>query len=100
MMKKSIRSLSAVLVFVLLLSCMCLSGLTASAAYVTDGTNFYTAGDVNEDGNINVLDLVAANIGSGNTAAADLDGNGAVEAYDYALIRAMILGTDNSQWTE
>lgn len=106
-MKKSIRILSTVLVFVLVLSCMVFTGLTASAAYVTDGYGFYPAGDLNDDGNINILDLVKAHLYEGSTSdssywsvTADLDGTGDIGAYDYALIRAMILGTDNSQWTE
>ena len=75
-------------------------GVTASAAYVTDGNGFYLAGDANEDGEVNVCDLVKAKIGAGNSVAADLDGNGTVGAYDFALIRAIILGIDNSLWTE
>lgn len=75
-------------------------GLTASAAFVIDSNSFCLAGDANEDGTVNVCDLVKANIGAGNSVAADLDGNGTVGAYDFALIRAIILGIDNSLWTE
>ena len=99
-MKKTFKTLSMVLALVMLLSCTLIGGLTAQAAYVTDGSALYTAGDANTDGNIDVCDLVAANIGAGKTAASDLDGDGTVGAYDFALIRAMILGIDNSQWTE
>jgi hypothetical protein len=74
-------------------------GISASAAYVTDGTRLYEAGDVNDDGTVDVFDLVEASIGKGNTVAADLDGDGTIGAYDCALIRAMILGIDNSLWT-
>ena len=99
-MKKAIKSLAVVLVLAVFVSCLSIAGLTASAAYVTDGDKLYTAGDANADGTIDVCDLVAAHNGIGATAASDLDGNGTVESYDYALIRAMILGIDNSQWTE
>ena len=59
----------------------------------------YTLGDANGDGDIDIFDLVKASI-SADALAADLDGDGTVGAYDHALIRAMILGIDNSQWTE
>lgn len=98
--KPTLKTLSLLLTVVMLLSCFLLTGITASAAYVTDGENFYTAGDVTDNGTIDICDLVAAHIGSGITVAADLDGDGEVGSYDYALIRAMLLGIDNSQWTE
>jgi len=87
----------------LLLVCALLLGVfavTASAAYVTDGNGFYEAGDVNGDKTVDICDLVAAKSGLGTTAAADLDGDGSRGDYDLALIRAMILGIDNSLWTE
>ena len=99
-MKKTLKTLSIVLAFALLLSLTVSTGLTASAAYVTDGNKLYAAGDANGDGSVDIFDLVLASIGEGNTAAVDLDGDGSVGAYDCALIRAMILGIDNSQWTE
>lgn len=91
------RLISLILLCALALT---LFAVPVSAAYVTDGNGLYLAGDANEDGKVDVRDLVKANIGTGNSAAADLDGNGTVEGYDFALIRAMILGIDNSQWTE
>lgn len=99
MMKKTIRLLSVILSVTMLISCICFTGLTASAAYVTDGDKLYLAGDANGDGDIDIFDLVKASI-SADVPAADLDGDGTVGAYDHALIRAMILGIDNSQWTE
>ena len=99
-MKKAIKSLSMVIAISVLLSCLCFTGLTASAAYVTDGTAMYEAGDVNGDGVINVHDLVSAALGKGSLVAADLDGDGTVGTYDLTLVRAEILGIDNSQWTE
>ncbi len=98
-MKKHLKVFSVVCALILVMTCLLVPMSAVSAAYVTDGNGFYTAGDANNDGNIDICDLVAANNGSG-TAAADLDGTGDVGAYDLALIRAMILGIDNSQWTE
>ena len=99
-MMKKIRLLSLILSVALLISCIFASGITASAAYVTDGDKLYTAGDVNGDGEINVLDLVCTALGTGSLAAADLDGNNEFGSYDCALVRAIILGIDKSQWTE
>ncbi len=98
-MRKHLKGFSVICALVLVMTCLFVPVSVASAAYITDGTQIFTAGDVNNDGEINICDLVAANNGDG-TAAADLDGTGDVGAYDYALIRAMILGIDNSQWTE
>ena len=96
-MKKAIKMFAVVLAITVFASCV---GFAVSAAYVTDGENIYSAGDANADGQVDICDLVAAKNGLGTTAASDLDGSGTVESYDYALIRAMILGIDNSQWTE
>ena len=90
------KLVTLLLVCVLLL---CAFTVTASAAYVTDGEQLYIAGDANSDGQIDVCDLVKAKVG-GENPAADLDGDGTVGSYDLALIRAMILGIDNSEWTE
>ena len=98
-MRKHLKGFSAVCALVLVLSCLLVPMSAVSAAYITDGTNFYKAGDLNDDGTIDICDLVKASI-SADAPAADLDGDGTVGAYDYALIRAMILGIDNSQWTE
>ncbi len=95
-----LKTLSLVLTVIMLLSCFLFTGITASAAQVTDGENFYLAGDVDTSGTIDICDLVAAHIGTGNTIAADLDGTGDIGSYDYALIRAILLGIDKSQWTE
>ena len=90
------------LVMLLLVCTFLLSvfAVTASAAYVTDGNGFYEAGDLNGDKMVDICDLVAAKSGLGTTSAADLDGDGSTGDYDLALIRAMILGIDNSLWTE
>ena len=87
-------------ILVLAMCLLMVFAIPASAAYVTDGNALYTAGDTNGDNEVNICDLVGAYVGSGSSAAADLDGDGSLGAYDYALIRAMILGIDNSQWTE
>lgn len=99
-MKKTLKSKALLLALSLVLCCLFVPMTAVSAAMVTDGTNLYEAGDANNDGEVNICDLVAANIGEGKTAASDLDGDGTVGAYDFALVRAIILGIDNSQWTE
>ena len=97
------------LVMLLLVCTFLLSvfAVTASAAYVTDGNGFYEAGDLNGDKKVDICDLVAANrsFGADETSsqwssATDLDGSSEIGSYDLALIRAMILGIDKSQWTE
>ncbi len=93
-----VKKLVTLLLVCLLL--LCAFGFTASAAYVTDGNGFYEAGDLNGDETVDICDLVAAKSGLGTVAAADLDGDGSRGDYDLALIRAMILGIDNSLWTE
>ena len=62
---------------------------------------------VTDDETIDICDLVAANRSFGTvetssqwSPAADLDGSSEIGSYDLALIRAMILGIDKSQWTE
>ncbi len=106
-MRKHLKGFSAVCALVLVLSCLLVPMSAVSAAYITDGTNFYKAGDVNDDGTIDICDLVAANrsFGADETSsqwssATDLDGSSEIGSYDLALIRAMILGIDKSQWTE
>ena len=97
-MKK--QKLFGIVCSLVLLLCLIVPMTVASAAYVTDGDKLYVAGDTMADGTIDVCDLVAAQKGLGATAAADLDGDGTVGSYDLALIRAMILGIDKSEWTE
>lgn len=95
------RILALLLCIVLVCTCQ----LSAMATYVTDGTNFYIAGDADGDGEASLLDLVRARIyfknseTTGVTAtAADLNGNGNVDKDDLALIRAMLLGIDKTEW--
>ena len=106
-MRKHLKGFSVICALVLVLTCLLVPMSAVSAAYITDGTYFYEAGAVNDDGTIDICDLVAANrsFGTGETSsqwspAADLDGSSEIGSYDLALIRAMILGIDNSQWTE
>jgi len=106
-MRKHLKGFSIICALVLVLTCLLVPMSAASAAYITDGDGFYKAGDVNEDGTINICDLVAANsfLNSSSDSStwrstADLDGSSDIGAYDLALIRAMILGIDKSQWTE
>ncbi len=106
-MRKHLKGFSVFFALVLVLSCLLVPLTAVSAVYVTDGYGFYAAGDFNEDGNIDICDLVAASNRNGATSDSDiwspvidLDGDSTVGSYDLALIRAMILGIDNSEWTE
>ena len=98
--KNMFKRLSLLLALTVAIVSIFATGLTASAAYVTDGNSFYTAGDVDENDLFDIRDLVAANYQLGNKTAADLDGDGTIGSYDLALIRALILGIDNSEWTK
>ena len=98
-MKSLFSALSLLLVVVMTI------GLNVSAAYVTDGTSFYLAGDANNDGVLDARDLVrakkiAANSSNDKVAAADLDGDGKTSASDIVLLRSIFLSDDNSQWSE
>jgi hypothetical protein len=80
-------------------------GLNVSAAYITDGTAFYLAGDANNDGVLDLCDLVrakkiAAKSDDSTISAIDLDGDGKTTASDIVLLRSILLSVDNSQWSE
>ncbi|MBO5873101.1 MAG: hypothetical protein J6Q56_02725 [Clostridia bacterium] len=94
-------------IFALLLCIVlvCACQLSAMAAYVTDGTDFFIAGDADGNGETDLLDLVRAKIYTKDTdttdvtaAAVDLDGNDVVDGNDLALIRAMLMDINETEW--
>lgn len=86
--------------------------VTCLAASVTDGENYYTAGDVNNDGSIDICDLVRMKkyIVDNKTEiifnAADINGDNDIDSIDLTSFRKHLLKTDNSvisggeHWTE
>lgn len=74
----------------LMASTVALSSSLANAAVVT--------GDINSDGGIDALDIVAMKSSLlgistiGDTKVADLNGDGAVDAIDFALLKSYLLG--------
>ena len=76
-------------------------GVQASAkSYVIDGNSAVVAADADENGNIDICDLVKTANSETFVPASDLNGNSSIDSYDLAIIRAMIIGIDNSLWTE
>ncbi len=90
---------TAVLLLCVVMLLSCAVTAYAEGEYVTDGENVYLAGDLNGDNTVDVLDYVQAVGGTGARGALDLNGSGAVDNYDYALLRARVLGIDKSIWS-
>lgn len=93
-MKRNIGFVVCVLVLTILFGSF---GVCGAQQTVTDGENFYKIGDANADGRVDIIDLVAVKkYKSGSRTdiclAADMDGNGEVNAEDIVLIRKMLLG--------
>lgn len=99
--KKLCRRFAAVALAIL---CLLMSGISAFALSVPTGNGFVTAVDADGNGKIDICDLVAIQNCDGKPAAdmpaGDLDGDGTIGAYDYALVRATILGIDKSEWID
>lgn len=97
MKKKSKRTVAVVMAVLTMFGC----AFSCSAAVVTDGTSFYSLGDVNKDNSIDIKDLVRIkkNLATGYellTAAADIDGNGKVDASDLTAVRKYLIGVNNA----
>lgn len=74
-----------------------------SAAVITDGETYYTAGDANGDGCVDIRDLVNLKKCSAQQKlcpAADFDADGNPSAADLLILRKILLGVDNSLWSE
>lgn len=78
--------------------------LAASAAVITDGTAYYTAGDANGDGLVDIRDLVRLKkciLSRKLSPATDFSADRAVpDAEDLAILKKILLGVDNSLWSE
>jgi hypothetical protein len=89
-----------ILVLTLTVAFVCFSVQAAAKSYVIDGNSVVVAADVDNNGKIDVCDLVKTANSKTLLPASDLNGNGSIDSYDLAIIRAMIIGIDNSLWTE
>ena len=98
--------------FLSVLCVCCMACFDCSAALVTDGENYYTAGDANNDGYIDARDLVRMKkyIVDNKTEivfnAADINGDNDIDSVDLTSFRKHLLETDNSvisggeHWTD
>lgn len=99
-------------IFSLILALMMLitmPALVCNAALVSDGTNYYQYGDVNTDGEVNILDLIrlkkiTINITvEYNMSTADINSDGNINSADLIGLRKMLLMDDfyetDSNWT-
>ena len=92
------KVLSTVLLIVMVFAV----SLPCSAAVVTDGENFYVLGDANGDGTMDIRDLVrvkryiADNSVEIVNVAADIDGDGKVNANDLTCYVKGFLNSDET----
>lgn len=107
-MKRHIGFVVCVLVLTMLFGSFGVCGATQT---VTDGDGFYKIGDVNNDGEVDILDLIAIKKHTvGNkpnicVAAADMNGDGEINAEDITIMKKILLGVsvDNDEtgaWSE
>lgn len=105
MKRKWIKTITSLAAALMMLGC----AFSCSAAVVTDGTNFYSLGDVNTDNRVDIRDLVRMkkHLATGYKlleAAADIDSNGEIDAADLAAVRKYLIGfagalePNNSLW--
>ncbi len=108
MKNKTFKTIVTLLSVVLIL---CVTTISASAAVVTDGKDFYELGDTNKDKTVNIIDLVRTKkylvLDSEVEilyAAADVNGDGSVTALDLTGLRKYLLNdnysfsVDDSLW--
>ncbi len=101
-MKSKICKLFTLLLCVVTL--LTAGALNCSAAVLTDGTDYYIAGDANGDSEFDIRDLVCLkklSLGAetATSPAADFDGSSTVNADDLTIARKMLLDADNSNWS-
>lgn len=87
-----------------LVSILAFGSLVCSAAVITDGTNFYLAGDANGDGKVDILDLINLKKKSADenitlSPATDFDGDSAISSDDLVAVKKILLGADGSMWS-
>lgn len=93
------------LAVILIIATLTVAGsLSSFAAVITDGTNFYVAGDSNGDGEFDIRDLVhmkkiSAGMIDELSPATDFDADGTVSGPDFVVGRKMLLGADSSMWS-
>ena len=102
-MKKEILKFLSLAITLLIVFSLITSNI--SAAVITDGTKYYIAGDVNEDGAVDLKDLVSLKKLSVSAAvktapAADFDSDGKISANDFVVLRQMLLDYDDDMWSE
>ena len=99
MLKKTLSMFVLVAIITVVFS---FAALPCSAAVVTDGENFYTFGDANNDGVTDIRDLVRIKryIADDSleiiTVAADIDADGKINAADLAMLRKGLLEADET----
>jgi len=100
MKKVLLKTTSVIMVLILAFS---LFVFNCSAAIITDGTKYYTAGDANNDGKLDIRDLIRLKkiaARSETAPSADFDMSGTITADDFVVIKHMLLGIDNEIWSD
>ena len=96
------KILSTVVLIAIITAVFSVAIVPCSAAVVTDGENFYTLGDANNDGVMDVRDLVrikryiADNSVEIIIIAADIDADGELNAIDLTICRKGLLEADET----
>lgn len=75
-----------------------------SAAVITDGKDFYIAGDSNDDGLTDILDLIrlkkiVAGVVEGPSPATDFNGDKVSDSSDIVAVKRLLIGADDSKWS-
>lgn len=95
------RKITRTVKLVALVMALCMSmTFVCSAAYVTDGTNYYLFGDATNDKQVDVKDLVrvkrhlADDSVTITEVAGDMNGNSEVDSGDIPLLQKQLIGVD------